>query len=100
MPGDFRRRWVAVPRSAASSLLTAGEVLHIAVGGAGNDGGLGGGGGSLVVGPGNSPWSSLAAAVVVVASTTLLVPATVAAPSTRVPIGSWSPTSGRAMAKS
>ena len=44
-----------MPRSAASSLLTAGEVLHIAVGGAGNDGGLGGGGGSLVVGPGNSP---------------------------------------------
>jgi hypothetical protein len=36
-------------------LLTAGEVLQIAVGGAGSDLVGGGGGGSFVVGPGNSP---------------------------------------------
>src|ERR1700758_5003986 len=38
-------------------ILTAGEVLQIAVGGAGSDGGFGGGGGggSFVVGPGNVP---------------------------------------------
>ncbi len=34
-------------------ILTAGEILEIAVGGAGR--GIGGGGGSFVVGPGNTP---------------------------------------------